>query len=226
MEKIFQGELFDILEYTFLCRECRLGLPRSIEFFPAGRCKDKLSSVCRKCSNSFKKINSDYKKSEILFSKKCEECMKTKELTQFYMLSYTHDGKTKTCKKCIDDRSPEYQIRQKYFRNFSWSVYFIQDSRNYRVKIGLTDNPEKTLSELQRGSSERLTILAIYDLVEKDKAWNEVKSLRLFFHSNHKGNDWFEMTFSLEHYISLINSSKYKKENMIIFPLEKNKLYN
>ena len=65
MLKVKQEELFGLEYYTFLCRNCRSGYPRSIEFFPEGRCKDKLASICRKCSNSSVKSQSVIKKIEV-----------------------------------------------------------------------------------------------------------------------------------------------------------------
>ena len=167
MLKIIQGELFGRSDYTYLCRKCRGELPRSIEFFPIGRCNDGLASFCRKCSNINKKLNSDIEKVEkeskklFLREKTCEECGEIKELRQFYMSSHNSDGKTKACKNCVDDIFYELQNRKKTFQNINWLIYFIQDSRNYRVKIGSSDNLEETLRKLQEGSSEKLTFLAL-----------------------------------------------------------------
>ena len=134
--KIIQGELFNIVNYTFLCSICRGEFPRSIEFFPTGRCGDKLSSFCRKCSSLNKKRDINFKEIEnnsehfCLPNKTCEECGETKEIRKFYMSSHTIDGKTEACKKCIDEIYVERKVRQESFRNFSWVVYFIQDSRS------------------------------------------------------------------------------------------------
>ena len=224
MEKIIQGELFGLSEYTYLCRKCRGEFPRSIEFFPVGKCNDKLASFCRKCSNFNKKVNSDIeefeKRSKQIFLKEktCEECGEKKELRQFYMSSHNSDGKTAACKNCIDDIFYELQSRKKTYKNFNWLVYFIQDSRNYRVKIGSSDNPEKTLSELQEGSSEKLNLLAIYDAGEKDKAENAVKALHCLFQAHLKENGWFELVSSLDHYISMLNKDNTELAKIIINP--------
>ena len=167
MLNVKQEELFVLEDYTFLCRNCRIGYPRSIEFFPEGRCKDKLASFCRKCSNSSGKSQSVLKKIEIkkakLLSteKTCVECGNIKKRNEFYMLSRSFDGKTGACKNCIDKIHTERKIRQECFDDFSWGVYFIQDSRNKRVKIGASDNPEKTLDDLQEGSSEKLFLCEV-----------------------------------------------------------------
>ena len=134
MFKLIQEELFGIEDYTFLCRNCRRGYPRSIEFFPKGRSKDKMSSFCRKCSISIGKIQSSSKKDAIqkkrLFSpeKTCEDCGETKQIREFYMSSKSIDGKTIACKEGIDETHSERESRQKCFRGFSWVVFFIQDS--------------------------------------------------------------------------------------------------
>ena len=86
------------------------------------------------------------------------------------MSSQFHDGKTSACKKCIDEKHEESEIRQRRLAGFEWAVYFIQDSRNNRVKIGSSDDPEQSLSTLQEGSSETLHMLAKQDSGEKDKA--------------------------------------------------------
>ena len=228
MMKLVQGELFGLSDYTYLCRKCRGVFPRSIEFFPLGRCNDRLASFCRKCYNLNKKGNSNIEEADreskqlFLLEKTCEKCGEKKELRKFYMSSNNSDGKTNACKNCVDDIFYEIQNRKKYYKNFNWLVYFIQDSRNYRVKIGLSDNLEKTLFQLQEGSSEKLTLLAIYDFGEKDKAENEVKILYSMFQSHHKENGWFEWASSLEHYISLLNSHNSEvKKNLINLELSK-----
>ena len=99
-----QEELFSGEHYTRLCSICRGEFPRSIEFFPAGRCKDKMATFCRKCSiivdqskNSTKKILGS--SSGLCLPKKiCENCGDLKTLREFYMSSYSFDGKTKDCK--------------------------------------------------------------------------------------------------------------------------------
>ena len=180
MMKVIQKELFGKGDYTFLCRTCRGGFPRSIEFFPKGTCKDKLASNCRKCSNSLEKKLSASKKIKIQkkqlyeIEKICENCEEKKHIREFYMSSHSIDGKTEACKKCIDGIYSERKIRQKCFSGFNWVVYFIQDSRNERVKIGSSDDPEQTLKDLQEGSSEKLFLLAQNESGEKDKALNLV----------------------------------------------------
>ena len=51
MRSAIQEELFGPEQYTRLCSMCRGEFPRSPEFFPPGRCQDRLASFCRKCAN-------------------------------------------------------------------------------------------------------------------------------------------------------------------------------
>jgi len=229
MMKIIQEELFGLEDYTFLCRNCRSGFPRSIEFFPEGRCRDKLSSICRKCSNYSSKskpllMKMEDKKSHLLPTEKtCEECGDIKNLREFYMSSHSFDGKTRACKNCIDEIHSERQTLQECFSDFAWVVYFIQDSRNKKVKIGTSGDPEKTLSELQEGSSEKLFLLALHDSGEKDKAENAAKTLYSLFQTHHNGNGWFEMVPSLEQYISQLNSVNREGAIRLLYSSETNK---
>ena len=227
MVNLIQGELFIEGDYTFLCRNCRGEFPRSIEFFPKGLCKDKLASYCRKCSNTFGKRKSLSKKNNIqkkqlyVSEKNCDVCGLNKQITDFYMSSHSIDGKTLACKKCIDDMYSERQSLQKCFSGFNWVVYFIQDSRNERVKIGSSDDPEQTLKDLQEGSSEKLFLLAQNESGEKDKAEYSVNTLFSLFHSYHIRNGWFEMVPSLKQYISLLNSSNDEGAKKYLYPEEK-----
>ena len=52
MRSAIQEELFGPEQYTRLCSMCRGEFPRSPEFFPPGRCQDRLASFCRKCANA------------------------------------------------------------------------------------------------------------------------------------------------------------------------------
>jgi len=229
MIKVIQEELFGLKDYTFLCRNCRSGYPRSIEFFPEGRCKDNLASICRKCSNYSSKSQAllakkENKKSQLLpMEKTCEECGNIKDLREFYMFSQSFDGKTRACKECMDETHSERQIRQESFSDFTWGVYFIQNSKNKKVKIGSSEDPEQTLSDLQEGSSEKLFLLAFHDSGEIDSSENAVKTLYSLFQTHHKGNGWFEMVPSLEQYISQLNSVNRDGAKRLLYPGDTNK---
>lgn len=205
-----QEELFSIENFTRSCSSCGGEFPRSIEFFPKGRCKDKMASFCRKCSSMFDKSEIienkiDSNLSKLFLGKKiCSVCKYTKELREFYMTSKSQDGKTSSCKKCIDAKYDERKIHQGSFNEFIWTVYFVQDTRNKRVKIGSSEDPLQTLNDLQEGSSEKLNLLAYYDSGEKTSSEISVNALKCLFESHHTGNGWYEMVPPLEQFIALI----------------------
>ena len=72
-------------------------------------------------------------------------------------------------------------------------------------------------------SSEKLFLLALHDLGEKDKSENAVKTLYTLFQSQHKGNGWFEMAPSLEQYISQLNSLNNEGARDLLHSDDKNK---
>ena len=76
------------------------------------------------------------------------------------MSSHSQDGKTSSCKNCIDEN---YDFKQKRRHHPDGeSVYFIQDSRNKHVKISSGINHHFDLDNLQEGSSETLHVLASF----------------------------------------------------------------
>ena len=226
MRSAFQEELFGSEQYTRLCSICRGEFPRSSEFFPEGRCQDTMASYCRKCANVRSQTQRSSKESQTevstLYSleKSCTECGEIKQLREFYMSSQLHDGKTTACKNCTNEKYKEREIRQQQLAELEWAVYFIQDSRNNRVKIGSSDDPELALSSLQEGSSETLHLLANHESGEKDTAEMIVDSLHCLFQTHHTGNGWFEMVPSLEQYISLIQHGDFEKAEILLYPIE------
>ena len=226
MRSAFQEELFGSEQYTRLCSICRGEFPRSSEFFPEGRCQDTMASYCRKCANVRAQTQRSSKESQTevstLYSleKSCTECGEIKQLREFYMSSQLHDGKTTACKNCTNEKYKEREIRQQQLAELEWAVYFIQDSRNNRVKIGSSDDPELALSSLQEGSSETLHLLANHESGEKDTAEMIVDSLHCLFQTHHTGNGWFEMVPSLEQYISLIQHGDFEKAEILLYPIE------
>ena len=228
MRVVIQEELFGLEQYTRLCSICRGEFPRSSEFFPAGRCHDALASFCRKCDNVRTQVRLSLKNTETrlsqlnLLKKNCETCGEIKLLREFYMASYSQDGKTSSCKKCIDTKNSERKICQQRFGDLAWAVYFIQDSRNNRVKIGSCDEPYLALETLQKGSSETLYLLASHETEQKVIAENIESTLRYLFQTHHTGNGWFEMVPSLEQYISLIQNEDYEKAEILLSPMGNN----
>jgi len=225
MRSAFQEELFGSEQYTRLCSICRGEFPRSSEFFPEGRCQDTMASYCRKCANVRAQTQRSSKESQTEIStlyslESCTECGEIKQLREFYMSSQLHDGKTTACKNCTNEKYKEREIRQQQLAELEWAVYFIQDSRNNRVKIGSSDDPELALSSLQEGSSETLHLLANHESGEKDTAEMIVDSLHCLFQTHHTGNGWFEMVPSLEQYISLIQHGDFEKAEILLYPIE------
>ena len=227
MRSAIQEELFGAEQYTRLCSMCRGEFPRSTEFFPEGRCKDEMASYCRKCANVRAQTQLTSKESETgisnlyLLEKSCTDCGENKQLREFYMSSQSHDGKTSVCKNCSDARHNEREMRRQRLGDFAWAVYFIQDSRNNRVKIGSSDDPDLALSTLQEGSSETLHLLANHEYGEKETAETILTTLHSLFQTHHTGNGWFEMVPSLEQYISLIQQGDMEKAEIWLYPSEK-----
>ena len=225
MRSAIQEELFGPEQYTRLCSMCRGEFPRSPEFFPPGRCQDRLASFCRKCANVRAQFRQATKETERklsqmnLLEKSCEGCGTIKSLREFYMSSHSHDGKTSTCKNCIDAKSSERQMRQQRLGDLAWAVYFIQDSRNNRVKIGSCDDPYVALETLQKGSSETLHLLASHEAGQKESAENIESTLHSLFQTHYTGHGWFEMVPSLEQYISLIQQEDYDKAEILLHPM-------
>ena len=224
MRSVIQEELFGPEQYTRLWSFCRGEFPRSAEFFPDGHCNDGMASFCRKCSHlrsklelSSKKINTEYSHSELL-NKVCKECNEKKPLREFYMSSLSQDGKTSSCKNCMDDN---FDLKQKHKHHAEEEfVYFIQDSRNKRVRISSGSNPILDMQNFQQGSSETLRILASFETSYAESAENIVSTLQSLFQTHHSGNGWFEMVPPLEQYIYLIKNGESKKAKLLLSPIE------
>ena len=223
MRSIIQEELFGPEQYTRLCRFCGGEFPRSAEFFPDGRCNDGMASFCRKCSHLRVKLESSDIINNTKFShaslleKVCNECSERKPLREFYMSSHSQDGKTSSCKNCIDEN---YDLKQKRRHHPDEEfVYFVQDSRNIRVKISSGSIPYLDLENMQQGSSENLNILASFEISHEESADNIVSTLQSLFHSHHSGNGWFEMVPSLAQYISLVKHGDSEKAKLLLSPI-------
>ena len=224
MRSVFQEELFGPDQYTRLCSFCRGEFPRSAEFFPDGHCNDGMASFCRKCAHlkvqlksSAKNIGTKFSQGNLL-DKVCKECNERKSLREFYMSSHSKDGKTSSCKNCMDEN---YHLKQKRINHSEGeSVYFIQDSRNKRVKISSGINPHFDLDNLQQGSSETLHILASFKTSHYESADKIVCTLQSLFQTHHIENGWFEMVPSLAQYIYLIKNGDSEKAKILLSPIE------
>ena len=224
MRSVFQEELFGPDQYTRLCSFCRGEFPRSAEFFPDGHCNDGMASFCRKCAHlkvqlksSAKNIGTKFSQGNLL-DKVCKECSERKSLREFYMSSHSKDGKTSSCKNCMDEN---YHLKHKRINHSEGeSVYFIQDSRNKRVKISSGINPHFDLDNLQQGSSETLHILASFKTSHYESADKIVCTLQSLFQTHHIENGWFEMVPSLAQYIYLIKNGDSEKAKILLSPIE------
>tara|TARA_B100000686_G_scaffold299987_1_gene334198 strand:- start:55 stop:603 length:549 start_codon:yes stop_codon:yes gene_type:complete len=167
--------------------------------------------------SSYKKINTKFSYLEI-HEKVCKKCNERKPLREFYMSSLSQDGKTSSCKNCVDKN---FDLKQKH-KHFAEgeSVYFIQDSRNKRVRISAGRNPYLDLHNLQQGSSETLHILASFETSHEESAENIVITLQILFKTHHSGNGWFDMVPSLAQYISLIRNGDSEKAKLLLRPIE------
>ena len=224
MRSAFQEELFGPDQYTRLCSFCRGEFPRSAEFFPDGHCNDGMASFCRKCAHLKVQLKSSSKNMGTKFSqenfleKVCRECDERKPLREFYMSSHSKDGKTSSCKNCMDEN---YHLKQKHIYNSEGEfVYFIQDSRNKHVKISSGINPHFDLNNLQQGSSDALHILASFKTSHFESADKIVCILQSLFQTHHIENGWFEMVPSLAQYIYLIKNGDSEKAKLLLSPIE------
>ena len=86
----------------------------------------------------------------------------------------------------------------------AWAVFFIQDSRNFRVKIGNCKDPYQSLNELQQASSVNLRLLAVLEGESQTQSEARERELHQQFSACHEGNGWFECVTVLQQYISLI----------------------
>ena len=165
MVKPVQEEFFSPEQFTRICSRCRREFPRTRSFFPEGRSNDGMSSVCRQCTQfklpqSIKPSHEDFQHQERNV-KSCSDCGLIKPLNEFFMDSQTVDGKARSCKSCSDQRFQAAQQRRERFGTQAWAVFFIQDSRNFRVKIGSSIDPYQSFDALQQASSVDLRLLAV-----------------------------------------------------------------
>jgi len=183
-----------------------------------------MASFCRKCAHLKVQLNSSAKKMSTKFSqaslleKACKDCGERKPLREFYMSSHSQDGKTFSCKNCIDENY-DLKLKCKHHPDGE-SVYFIQDSRNKRVKISSGSNPYFDLEKMQQGSSETLHILASFVTSSEESADKIVSTLQSLFQTHHSGNGWFDMVPSLAQYISLIKHGDSEKAKLLLSPIE------
>ncbi len=203
-----QEELFSPEQYTRICSRCRREFPRTRSFFPEGRTKDGMSSVCMQCTQF--KVPGNGRSSSESFQlaektvKLCADCGMMKPLNDYFMDSHTVDGKARWCKSCSDIRYQAAQKRREDLGSEAWAVFFIQDTRNFRVKIGCSTDPYQSFNALQQASSVNLRLLVVLEGGTQSGAETRERELHRQFAACHEGNGWFECVAALQQYISLI----------------------
>ena len=217
MDHPIQQELFSPEQYTRTCSRCRREFPRTQAFFPEGRAKDGMASVCRQCTRfrrSPKNGESPVLDEITLLERKaCEDCGKLKELTEFYMDSHTTDGKSRWCKDCSNARYEARQERRRRLGEDAWAVFFIQDTRNLRVKIGCSADPHESFSSLQQASSVVLKLLAVMEAKSRSDAESRERELHRLFEGCYEGHGWFECVTVLQQYIALIQQEELPRQS-------------
>jgi len=82
-------------------------------------------------------------------------------------------------------------------KNKKTNVYFILDSNNNAVKIGLADDVQKRIGSLQTGNPNKLEIIGVLQNVERQIE----KELHQKFICHHILNEWFTFSKDIEEYI-------------------------
>jgi len=77
------------------------------------------------------------------------------------------------------------------------NVYFIQAEQSLRIKIGVAQDPEKRLSDLQVGSPEKLNLIGIVYGAGR----GEERRLHNVFHYAQTHGEWFEPSIRLVEWI-------------------------
>ena len=174
-----------------------------------------MASVCRQCMQFKVTENKGSAPEAISLQEKvvklCSDCGLIKPITEYFMDSHTTDGKARWCKDCSDIRFQAAKQRRESMGSEAWAVFFIQDTRNFRVKIGNSKDPYQSLNELQQASSINLRLLAILEGGSQTQAEARERELHQQFSACHEGNGWFECVTVLQQYISLIQRQNDEK---------------
>lgn len=188
---------------------CRGELPRTPDFFPPGKTKDGMATICHKCAQARHPRNRDEAETGMPSAREkwCIACNRNKPLTDYFMDSRSADGKTHLCKECTNASFLAWEERKKRLGTDSWAVYFIQDSQNLRVKFDCATDPYDGIKQMQQESTIPLRLLAFIEAGEQAKARSRVRELQDQFQAFHAGNDWFECETSLQQYISLLQQT-------------------
>ena len=80
-------------------------------------------------------------------------------------------------------------------------LYIIQDNTSKLVKIGISNNPQKRLRQLQTGTGNKLRLLRTF-VTENDRNWE--KKLHKMLWQNRRKGKWFNLD-PLENYLFLFD---------------------
>ena len=70
-------------------------------------------------------------------------------------------------------------------------IYFIQSGCGGPVKIGITDNLDARVNQIQNGNPEPVEVVAAYDVVDRTAAIDIEKGLHEFFKWHRIRREWF-----------------------------------
>ena len=209
MKKPYQIELFSKENFTRRCKSCKKEFPRTQNFFEKGRSHDGLHSTCKYCLTfKIKKKRLDFDKNFYSKNKICLNCNLSKLLSEYYMDSKIIDGKSRYCKKCTDLYNKIQKKRKSNENKFNWTINFIQNTSNLRIKIGISRDPYKFFMKLQQDFSVLLRLSAFIEVQNKHHAELYEKQLRKVFSGCYVKDGWFECLNVLQEYILLIKENK------------------
>lgn len=198
-----QEELFASEQYLRACGECRNSFPRTLDFFPEGRCSDGLSSLCRKCQTTEMTTASPTPPPARFEHRACECCGESRTLAQFYMDSKGPAGKSWVCKSCHD-----LQLNPVLPPEMPYGLCFVQDVRNRRVCLLVTSQPQQRLQQLQEGASVPLRFLAVQGFSSEAQAESQMESLMQCFEKQQVYGSWLEESELLIRWIEGIQPAK------------------
>jgi len=77
------------------------------------------------------------------------------------------------------------------------NVYFIQSGNNGPIKIGMAENVDRRLSELQEGNPYKLNIISVMDCYSVSHADETEKRIHKLFSKKRIRGEWFKASISL-----------------------------
>lgn len=93
------------------------------------------------------------------------------------------------------------------------NVYFIQaGDKSGAIKIGVADNVDRRLSELQTANHAELTVISIMPCESKQRAYTLEKRLHSAFSKENIRGEWFESTVSMKRADKILTKIAKKKD--------------